>query len=379
MASKWLTPTRLNALPLLLAGPILRRVEETSITIWLALREAATVTLEVYDNDGPGRTTLMSGQRASIAVGTALHIVAVTARAGTRLAAGSVYFYDLAFSFRNSGPRKLPEAAGAGAHSFAYPPFTLPSFALPPINIQDVRILNGSCRKPHGEGTDALPLLDDLIRDTAPSPVLRPHQLLLTGDQIYADDVAHGLLLMLTDIGDMRLGWQEELPTPNLLRTMLPPTVHAADWGLQQRSLLIQKAHFTTDDPRCHLMSLGEYFAMYLMVWSDVPWPLNTKLPVATDFTEWNNWSIDKRHDFNKRFDQETVMLENFRLNLGLPDDRRSLRRALANVPTAMICDDHEVTDDWNMTRRFCQDVYGDPLGVRVVQNALTAYSLCQA
>jgi hypothetical protein len=31
-----------------------------------------------------------------------------------------------------------------------------------------------------------------------------------------------------------------------------------------------------------------------------------------------------------------------------------------------MICDDHEFTDDWNMTRRFCQGVYGGDLGVRV-------------
>ncbi len=44
-----------------------------------------------------------------------------------------------------------------------------------------------------------------------------------------------------------------------------------------------------------------------------------------------------------------------------------------------MICDDHEVTDDWNMTRGFCEDVYGNALGVRIVQNALVAFALCQA
>jgi hypothetical protein len=44
-----------------------------------------------------------------------------------------------------------------------------------------------------------------------------------------------------------------------------------------------------------------------------------------------------------------------------------------------MICDDHEVTDDWNMTRNFCSAVYGSDLGRRIVQNALVAYSLCQA
>src|SRR5206468_3967538 len=54
------------------------------------------------------------------------------------------------------------------------------------------------------------------------------------------------------------------------------------------------------------------------------------------------------------------------------------VRRALANVPTYTIFDDHEITDDWNMTPTFCHDVYGNELGKRVVQNGLLAYALCQ-
>ena len=50
----------------------------------------------------------------------------------------------------------------------------------------------------------------------------------------------------------------------------------------------------------------------------------------------------------------------------------------LANIPSYMIFDDHEVTDDWNMTRDTCKALYGHPLGLRVAQNALVAYSLCQ-
>jgi hypothetical protein len=57
-----------------------------------------------------------------------------------------------------------------------------------------------------------------------------------------------------------------------------------------------------------------------------------------------------------------------------LPD----VRRALANIPTYMIFDDHEVTDDWNTTRDWCRGVYGNPLGLRIVQNGLVAYALCQ-
>ena len=56
----------------------------------------------------------------------------------------------------------------------------------------------------------------------------------------------------------------------------------------------------------------------------------------------------------------------------------KQVRRALANIPTYMIFDDHEVTDDWNMTREFCNEVYGTELGLRIVQNATGAYALCQ-
>src|SRR6185436_9005767 len=55
-----------------------------------------------------------------------------------------------------------------------------------------------------------------------------------------------------------------------------------------------------------------------------------------------------------------------------------NVRCALANIPTYMIFDDHEVTDDWNMTLDRAQALYHTELGRRVVQNALVAYSLCQ-
>jgi hypothetical protein len=64
-----------------------------------------------------------------------------------------------------------------------------------------------------------------------------------------------------------------------------------------------------------------------------------------------------------------------------LTEFRRTLpdvRRALANIPIYTIMDDHEITDDWNMTLEICKGVYGTPLGVRMVQNGLVAYALCQ-
>jgi hypothetical protein len=46
----------------------------------------------------------------------------------------------------------------------------------------------------------------------------------------------------------------------------------------------------------------------------------------------------------------------------------------LANVPSYMIFDDHDVTDDWNITARWRDRVQASPAGRRIVANALAAY-----
>jgi hypothetical protein len=60
------------------------------------------------------------------------------------------------------------------------------------------------------------------------------------------------------------------------------------------------------------------------------------------------------------------------------------VRRALANVPTYMIFDDHDVTDDWNLNPEWCRRVFSTdaqrphPLGREVIRNALASYALFQ-
>ena len=70
----------------------------------------------------------------------------------------------------------------------------VPTFVLPPRDLNQLNIVHGSCRKPHGGGRDTLSCLDNLIQDSAHLPNSRPHQLFLTGDQIYGDDVANPML-----------------------------------------------------------------------------------------------------------------------------------------------------------------------------------------
>ena len=53
-------------------------------------------------------------------------------------------------------------------------------------------------------------------------------------------------------------------------------------------------------------------------------------------------------------------------------------RRAMANVSNLMMFDDHEITDDWNISRKWVNDVNRRALGRDTVSNGLAAYALCQ-
>lgn len=60
--------------------------------------------------------------------------------------------------------------------------------------------------------------------------------------------------------------------------------------------------------------------------------------------------------------------------NFDQPESLLKVRRLLANIPTYMIFDDHDVTDDWNITGYWYDKVRSSPLGRRIISNALAAY-----
>src|SRR5208282_2045021 len=376
--------TRLPRLPLILAGPILRRVTPSSATVWVVLQKSAMVTLQIKsatgDNVGDAATA------PTIAVGRYLHIVAVTAPVS--LTPGVIYTYDMSFATFGAdgtalGQTKLLDAVTPTEvpNPISYPPYPLPSFALPPANLNDLRIIHGSCRKPHGNGPDALSILDDLIAVTAQNATERPHQLLFTGDQIYADDVAAVLLMQLMDASSTLLGTDGGAPGGWRAEELLPGNRKPSDFPPLTRTGILggDGAGFTSADLRSHLMALGEYLCMYLFTWSDVLWPAPALLPssfeIAAAAEASGNLSAWNPGAFAKDIADIPGHLANVVTHL---KTLSKVRRALANIPTYMILDDHDVTDDWNMTIKFCNAVYGSDLGRRVVQNALVAYALCQ-
>src|SRR5262249_37032782 len=199
---------------------------------------------------------------------------------------GTIYFYNLFFSVSEDTP--VPETAdqlnspnifaldGASSPDDLSPnglsysiEHKLPGFSLPPPDLNKLRIIHGSCRQPQAPGRDAFPLLDEIISFDAPVADDRPHLLILTGDQIYADDVAHILLFLLMEADPALLGFDERGSLPEV------PVERKPELRPGMRKQLVRKtAAFTTEDPESHLITLGEYYSMYLFTWSDVLWPV---------------------------------------------------------------------------------------------------------
>jgi hypothetical protein len=359
---------KLEQLPLIIAGPMLCHVQPDAVTVWIALKHPEMVSLKVFSTEsGSGSklaTTILHSEQQTIALGKNLHVLAITATPinDTILIPNHVYAYDLAF--QRAG-LNLTQALSSEQHSpnISYFPHQLPTFALPPQDLNCLRIVHGSCRKPHGGGKDALSCLDNLIQDAASIPQQRPHQLFMTGDQIYGDDVADPMLWLCQGISQLLFGWSEALPLESgtILSEDLPPgqrtTIAQLEGGMTAM------LHGKEDKAKSHLLSFGEYAAAYLIAWSPVLVPEN--IPDAA--------SLGMKGKQAKVWQSEIAATDSFWQNLGL------VRRALANVPVYTICDDHDVSDDWYLNREWCDRVLSKPLGKRTVQNALLTYAIFQA
>ncbi|ARV58841.1 hypothetical protein BZZ01_09505 [Nostocales cyanobacterium HT-58-2] len=360
---------RINQLPLVLAGPILRRTEPNSVTVWIALKESRTVTLEIFDTTNKKR--LFSGSKQTIRFGTYLHIVAVTAKASSNiLLYGESYLYNLYFSHGQtlSDPGVL--TLEGSIKNITYLKYGLPSFALVPSHLHDLRIVHGSCRKPHGESLDALVTVDKMIREALEQdPKKRPHQLFLTGDQIYVDDVADALLFMLMDASQTLLGWTEILPDVKNPEELNPGKRNDLATFTAGFTASLSKINTVSNTAKSHLFTLGEFLTMYLFAWSDVLWIKPEDFPKIEDVHPDAGRFGKGRGSFRK----EISSLQDFQTTI------KGIRRALANIPTYMIFDDHEITDDWFLNMAWCDRTLDKSLGRRVLQNSLLAYAVCQA
>jgi len=291
----------------MLAGPMLRRIELNLMSVWVALKEPASVKLSLWEGGG-----IKAGEKEPFAsgpdpaaqtlrIGQQLHVVVVTLKlsSGKTLQPERTYSYDLTLQtasgtqtlkslglLQNDPLNATPDSASTKHLALGFETEVLPTFALPPSKLTDLRVAHGSCRRANAALMDGLAWGDDLLsRDNAyKDPLKRPHQLFLTGDQIYADDVARVQLHMMIQLGNELFGIPaaegkkqgiEQLPVKrdpvSQAVTRFPADLLHFPIG-QRQKLILNAARMTTGDGESHLMSLAEFCAMYLMGWSRAVW-----------------------------------------------------------------------------------------------------------
>lgn len=350
-------------MPQVIAGPIVRKVTSTECHIWVVTSNADSPALNLSANE-----VVVSGncQRETIRVGkyAFIHLLSFTSSEpfeDTARIGYSLSFSDDAqqASWENEQRGLLYDGQSSLCFHYTETPET---------------ILHGSCRKPHFHSDDALAQVDVLHKNAFKKQDDFPDLLLMTGDQIYADDVAGPMLKAIHSVID-RLGLYHEALEGAVVTNTNELATH--EHGYYEREQLLpqiatntvlssiffgakKKPVFTSVNAQNHLIGSAEIIAMYLLVWSD---------------TLWADINIDKDGippKYHAIFDKEHEALNGFVKQLP------QVRRALAHIPTYMIFDDHDVTDDWNLTRGWEQEVYGNPLSKRMIGNALIGYLLCQ-
>ncbi|MBT1443956.1 alkaline phosphatase family protein [Shewanella sp. JM162201] len=343
-----------DTLPTLLAGPILRRCEAHQLTLWLvsSRKLAAPAVLLNGTIHRPTVNEQQLGERAF------LYLLNVSAE--QLLTDGAEVFFDI----QDAGESLL-----AGME-LQYPGKSGPSLIW---QSQLGKVLHGSCRNPHHHSADALVAADTLLSQGSDE---RPALLMLSGDQVYIDDVAGPMLHAISQvIALLKLRHEDFEQAPvsgsdkldysthglyQRAKQLLPRTRYPAKTALWR--WYINHPIFTSSIAENHLVSFAEMSALYLLVWSPELWHF-VDIPKAPE-----GLGPKRLAQWQKEWDR----LLAFRAGLG------QVRRLMANLPTYMIFDDHDITDDWNLTARWEEAAYGHGFSKRIIGNALLTYCLFQ-
>ncbi|MND58073.1 PhoD-like phosphatase [compost metagenome] len=359
------------SLPAVLAGPLLRRLEPHRLLLWLVGSRALSLTLRLtFTNNEANRQSVdypLAGQHCQvIAMGRHAFVHLIDLPLETPLPCDVQIDYDLLVENTSGEYEGMAQWAPHLLYDGAQPAnFVLRS--------RIDQILHGSCRKPHHPVPEGLLCVDRLL--AAPhAPTQRPALLMMSGDQVYADDVAGPMLRAIHAVSE-RLGLFHEYLEGAVIADSAALYQHPASYyhrpdllpGIKANETLrerffggVEKPIFTSSNADNHLVTLSEVMAMYLLVWSPTPWTLIDPQMPALAAPERERYQLEQTH------------IDAFKA--GLP----GAARALAHVPSLMIFDDHDVTDDWNLSAQWEETAYGHPFSRRIIGNALIAYMLCQ-
>lgn len=351
-----------DTLPAVIAGPLLRRLEPQRLVIWLVGSRVLPLYLELRLPHGETLDIPLDTTHCQVVpVGRHAFIHLIDVALDHALPQDVVIGYDL-----------LIDGVGIAdwASHLLYADTTMPNFVL---HSRIHQLVHGSCRKPHHRADEGLLCVDRLLAD-ARTQTERPALLMMSGDQVYADDVA-GPMLRAIHALIARLGLFDEYLEGAVVTDSATLYDHRASYyhradllpALDSNETLrerffggVRKPIFTSSTADNHLVTFAEVIAMYLLAWSPTPWTLITPQPPQLSPEE------------QQRYAREQAQIDLFRS--GLP----GVARVFARLSTLMIFDDHDITDDWNLSAQWEETAYGHPFSKRIIGNALLAYLLCQ-
>lgn len=352
------------SLPLFLAGPILRRVTPQEVCLWAITSRPLEGQVCLYHEDNL-LTQIELAEHEPYALGEHCFLVLITLSDSTPFPTDQVLVYD----FLNNSVSSLSRL-----DEFLYPKEVRPQFIIPS---HAKRIAHGSCRHPHNPSEDALGALD---RKYAKIPIEeRADLLMMTGDQIYADDVSGPMLYaihqMIQSLGMFNQEF-EKAPfsdsssldpsiTPFYSRGAILPRSSVNQSRLKKWLKAAPEPIFSSHTIDNHLIGFSEFICMYLLVWSPSLWQ-DIHIPIELP--------SERSTELNaKKWQKERMHLMAFIKTIP------NIRRLLAHIPTYMILDDHDITDDFNLTVGWERAVFNAPFAQQIITNAMLGYFCCQA
>lgn len=335
-----------ETIPYLLAGPMVRRVEAQHVCVWVATKEPSTLRLQLRQQGKLLETQVIDTPIIQLGEGAHCWVYLLRVKpADPELSfpLDQIIHYEI---HQTDQQKNLDLSDVCFQHERA------PSFI---ISSQLRVIAYGSCRKPHGRSksdsddiqilqkSDSLALLGDQLEADLHDIEQRPSILCLLGDQIYADDVLQVLMGLLQDNIKKLFTYEIDLNGQKQFHTL----------SKARRLELQNSASLSSTSGHQHLLSFAEYSAMYLFVFG-------------------NRSELSLKHLVDTNPSEKQQSLNDFIASLP------QIRKLLANIASYMIFDDHDVSDDWNITRLWHDKVQGNAKGRRIVSNALAAYWVFQ-
>ena len=487
------------ALPLLLAGPVLRRVESDLVCVWIATSQRCDVSLLLFEGTDVAassslnddlRAPWVSALQQTLQYGRHFHVLTVTldlrspggnaSRSAGPLKSNHGYSYDLRLHPQSDPTNPLNlRALGllAGPVPLGYDLGELPVVQdraggprqarhrpwLLPAHVRDAaaRRRSGAGRSVSAAGRLAHRATNAIRADSRPRaggvsraglshrPKARRLPLDRCADRSARPDAGHrdapapavpdrrpdlrrrrarGAAASAQPRGPRARRRRGTARRRGRQRLRRPPRSQLFPPAFR-RDISTRRAGFTTTDGDSHLFTFGEFVAYYVLTWSPELWtrdlwpadfdPAKIVMPL-----EWRDaflyedaiaqppvksgayeellealpetgsgvpgappgrsehpdvhaqWYFDQRRLWLTSKFWSPALFEWWmrRFREGLP----RVRRALANVPTYMIADDHEITDDWYFSRQWRERVFTRPLGVDIIRHGLMAYTLMQ-